>query len=128
MSELPAVPRGLETLYERTLDCVHCGLCLQSCPTYRETGRELASPRGRIYLARGVAEGRIPLDGVAAREMYDCLGCRACETACPSGVRYGELLEEARAAVERGTTRHRLRRPTRPTRRCAHRGPSPACG
>ena len=59
-------PAGLETLYERTLDCVHCGLCLPVCPTYRVTGREISSPRGRIYLARGVAEGRIPLEGVAS--------------------------------------------------------------
>jgi len=97
----PRVPAGLETLYARSLDCVHCGLCLRACPTYVETGRESSSPRGRIYLARGVAEGRVPLEGLTSEEMYLCLGCRACETACPSGVRYGELLEEARAAVER---------------------------
>ena len=103
-------PAGLATLYERTLDCVHCGLCLESCPTYRETGRELSSPRGRIYLMRGVAEQRIPLAGVAAEEMYLCLGCRACETVCPSGVRYGELLEEAHAAVERAGARRGLAR------------------
>ena len=98
-------PSGLGALYERSLDCVHCGLCLSSCPTYVETGREASSPRGRIYLARGVAEGRISLGGVASEEFYACLGCRACETACPSGVRYGELLEEARAAVEREDAR-----------------------
>jgi len=86
-------------LYRRTLDCVHCGLCLSSCPTYVATGSELSSPRGRIYLLRGVAEGRIDLAAVVAEEMQLCLGCRACESACPSGVEYGALLELGRAAV-----------------------------
>jgi len=86
-------------ILERTLDCVHCGLCLSSCPTYRETGREPSSPRGRIYLFRGVAEGRIGLDADVASEAHLCLGCRACETACPSGVEYGRLLELVRADV-----------------------------
>lgn len=90
----------LDALYEGTLDCVHCGLCLDACPTYRETGREISSPRGRVYLMRAAAEGRMPLGEVMAEEMYLCLGCRACETACPSGVRYGALVEEARAAVD----------------------------
>lgn len=88
-------------LYTRSLDCVHCGLCLPTCPTYRETGRESSSPRGRIYLARGVAEGKLALSDAVAEEMYLCLGCRACETACPSGVRFGSLLEQMRAEVER---------------------------
>ncbi len=92
----PSIPREL---YPKTLDCVHCGLCLPVCPTYRETGRETSSPRGRVYLMRGVAEGRIPLGEVVAEEAQLCLGCRACETACPSGVRFGALLEETRAAV-----------------------------
>jgi len=82
------------------LDCVHCGLCLETCPTYRETGRETSSPRGRIYLMRGVAEGRIPLGDTVAEEAYLCLGCRACETACPSGVHFGAMVELARAEVE----------------------------
>ncbi len=91
---------GLEALHPGTLDCVHCGLCLSSCPTYRVTGRETSSPRGRIYLMRGVAEGEVPLSDTLAEEAYLCLGCRACETACPSGVAFGSLLEQARAVVD----------------------------
>jgi glycolate oxidase iron-sulfur subunit len=86
-------------IYRRSLDCVHCGLCLTSCPTYLETGRETSSPRGRIYLMRGVAEGRIELAGTVAEEAFLCLGCRACESACPAGVGYGAMLELARADV-----------------------------
>jgi Fe-S oxidoreductase len=89
-----------EEIYRRALDCVHCGICLPVCPTYRETGRESSSPRGRIYLLRGVVEGRIPLGEPVAEEAWLCLGCRACETVCPSGVRFGSLLELARAEVE----------------------------
>lgn len=88
------------SIYEKSLDCVHCGLCLPTCPTYIETGREGSSPRGRIYLLRAVAEGRTPLSDAVAEESYLCLGCRACETACPSGVRFGSMVELARAGVE----------------------------
>jgi glycolate oxidase iron-sulfur subunit len=95
---------------ERSLDCVHCGLCLPVCPTYRETGRETSSPRGRIYLMRGVAEGRLPLTEAVAEEAYLCLGCRACETACPSGVRFGSMLERTRAGVDRAGLRGRFAR------------------
>jgi glycolate oxidase iron-sulfur subunit len=86
--------------YQATLDCVHCGLCLPHCPTYQETGRESSSPRGRIYLMRGVAEGRLPLDEHVTFEMGFCLACRACESACPAGVRYGHLVETMRAEID----------------------------
>lgn len=98
--ERSPLARGLgERLYADTLDCVHCGLCLTSCPTYRATGRETASPRGRVYLMRGLAEGRLEDTELLEQEAFVCLGCRACETACPSGVRYGEMLEHARDAI-----------------------------
>jgi glycolate oxidase iron-sulfur subunit len=96
--------------YAATLDCVHCGLCLPHCPTYQETGRESSSPRGRIYLMRGVAEGRIPLDGLVAGEMSFCLACRACESACPAGVRYGHLVEGMRAEIDARGARSRVAR------------------
>ena len=92
-------------IYEKSLDCVHCGLCLPTCPTYRETGRESSSPRGRIYMLRAVAEGRFPLSDVISEEAYLCLGCRACETACPSGVEFGSMLERARAEIDRSGSR-----------------------
>jgi Fe-S oxidoreductase len=104
------VENDLAGLLPGTLDCVHCGLCLPVCPTYRLTGRETSSPRGRVYLMRGVAEGRIELGAAVAEEAYFCLGCRACETACPSGVRYGALLERTRAAVEQRGLRAGLER------------------
>ncbi len=81
--------------------CVHCGLCLSSCPTYRETGLEMASPRGRIYLMRAVDEGRIGLESAVFQEQINlCLNCRACEAVCPSGVQYGAILEASRAQLE----------------------------
>ncbi|NJN16350.1 MAG: 4Fe-4S dicluster domain-containing protein [Oscillochloris sp.] len=81
--------------------CVHCGLCLSSCPTYRETGLEMSSPRGRIYLMKAVDEGRIGLDSeVFQEQMSQCLNCRACEAVCPSGVEYGAILEASRAQIE----------------------------
>ena len=100
---LPIDPRA----YERGLACVHCGLCLPACPTYTQTGHEAESPRGRIQLMLGLAEGKIePTDAV--RQHLDlCLDCRGCETVCPSGVVYHELLEDTRArlAASRTATR-----------------------
>jgi glycolate oxidase iron-sulfur subunit len=86
--------------YELLFDCVHCGLCLEACPTYALTRAEMDSPRGRIYLMKALADGRLPLDSDAARHLDLCLGCRGCETACPSGVHYGRLIEDARTFVE----------------------------
>jgi len=83
------------------LDCVHCGLCLPTCPTYLMTGLETASPRGRVYLIRSVEEGQGRISPVFVKHLDQCLGCLACQTACPSGVSYGNLLEAARGQIER---------------------------
>src|SRR5688572_23009958 len=88
--------------YELILDCVHCGLCTASCPTYVETGNEADSPRGRIYLMRSVIDETLALDADVKRHLDLCLNCRACETACPSGVQYGKLIEPFREYMERG--------------------------
>lgn len=87
-------------------DCVHCGFCLTACPTYLETGNELDSPRGRIYLMKSAIEGRIPMGEALVKHLDLCLGCLACETACPSGVDYSQLIEASRSQIER-----RYRRP-----------------
>jgi glycolate oxidase iron-sulfur subunit len=86
--------------YKLLLDCVHCGLCTAACPTFVETGDENESPRGRIYLMRGVADGRLELNDRVRRHLELCLDCRACETACPSGVQYGKLIEPFRVAMD----------------------------
>lgn len=91
--------------YEKALSCIHCGLCLSSCPTYLETGNENDSPRGRIYLMRAVQAGRLPIGGTAVDHIDRCLGCRACEAVCPSGVPYGDLLEHTRDHVEKNYAR-----------------------
>jgi len=81
------------------LDCVHCGLCLSSCPTYRVLGSEMDSPRGRIYLMRAFDEGRAQITPSFEEHMFRCLDCRACETACPAGVQFGHLIEEMRGRI-----------------------------
>jgi glycolate oxidase iron-sulfur subunit len=108
-------PRFVET--EKLLACVHCGLCQSACPTYLELGTEADSPRGRIHLMRALEEGRLEPSPEVVRHLDLCLGCRACETACPSGVQYGALIEAARPWVER----HRAA-PARLARRLLARG------
>ena len=83
---------GQNVDYERFMDCVHCGLCLGACPTYLQTGNENDSPRGRIYLWRAVTDGRISLDETVRHHLDLCLECLACETACPSGVQYRQII------------------------------------
>lgn len=87
--------------YEKFLDCVHCGLCTSYCPTYLETGDENNSPRGRIYLMRAVTDGRLEMTPTVKRHLDLCLDCRSCETACPSGVQYGRLIEPFRVEMQR---------------------------
>ncbi len=86
--------------YSVVQQCMHCGLCLPTCPTYDATKLERNSPRGRISLMRAIADGRLEATTAFADEMYFCLGCLACMTACPAGVNYAELFEHARAEAE----------------------------
>ncbi|MFQ5798724.1 MAG: (Fe-S)-binding protein, partial [Bacteroidota bacterium] len=81
--------------------CIHCGLCLPSCPTYALTGLEKSSPRGRIRLIKSIAEGRLDISDSFVDEMYFCLDCQACQTVCPAGVQYGSLVDAARAQIAR---------------------------
>src|ERR1700759_5144624 len=104
-SVLTVIPDHRDGPAQHDLDkCVHCGLCLNACPTYRELGLEMDSPRGRVYQMVQVANGAAISDSY--REHIDlCLACRGCESACPSGVKYGRLVEAARADIE-----HRVKR------------------
>jgi glycolate oxidase iron-sulfur subunit len=98
MSTLLTNPIAREN--DKLLACIHCGLCLEACPTYVITGDENDGPRGRLYLMRAVGEGRLASDSSAFERHIDrCLGCRACEQVCPAGVEYGQLLEAARGEL-----------------------------
>lgn len=113
MTETPARPGAFDALHppQRELvdDCVHCGFCLPSCPTYDLWGEEMDSPRGRIYLMKEGLEGE-PMTDTMVGHFDACLGCMACVTACPSGVQYGTLITETRAQVERNHQRGRWER------------------
>ena len=99
---MPSAVNLLKTMdYSVVQQCMHCGMCLPTCPTYMETKRERNSPRGRIALMRSIADGDLTVSREFADEMYYCLGCLACETACPAGVQYADLFETARAEIER---------------------------
>src|SRR5262245_47009024 len=99
-NSIASLQTSLNAETEKLLGCIHCGLCLPACPTYQQLGNENDSPRGRIFLMRAVAEGRLNADSASFERHIDlCLGCRACETACPAGVRYGSLLESARETI-----------------------------
>jgi len=91
--------RGLD--YSVVQKCIHCGFCLPSCPTYDATKKETSSPRGRIAMMRAVADGKLEASAAFADEMYFCLGCLACQTACPAGVDFAHLIEMGRAESER---------------------------
>src|SRR5690348_9788070 len=95
--------RGTHT-YDLIRQCIHCGFCLPTCPTYAVLGVEMDSPRGRIYQMQAVADGRVEISPEFVEHMYCCLGCRACETACPSGVQFGKLIESAREQIQLAST------------------------
>ncbi|WP_246096217.1 (Fe-S)-binding protein [Paenibacillus sinopodophylli] len=86
--------------YDQLTNCMRCGFCLPACPTFRETGFEPESPRGRIALMKAVADGIMEPDQAFQNQMNQCLGCRACEPACPADVKYGQLIEQAKDAIE----------------------------
>jgi glycolate oxidase iron-sulfur subunit len=97
ITPITSINAALAAEEQKLLACIHCGLCLEACPTYVATGNENDGPRGRLYLMRAVAEGRLENTSEAFKRHIDrCLGCRACEQACPAGVQYGQLLEASR--------------------------------
>lgn len=96
--------------YTRTLDCVHCGLCIPFCPTHGISGREADSPRGRIYLMRGYAEGTLPFTRESHRHLEQCIVCRNCETVCPSGIRMADMMESFREELNHAIPRKSWRR------------------
>src|ERR1051325_6375722 len=100
--------RGLD--YSVVQQCMHCGLCLPTCPTYDATKIERNSPRGRIALMRAIADDKLDVTRTFAEEMYFCLGCLACMTACPAGVNYAQLFEHTRAEAERSKSLDNPRR------------------
>ncbi|MFC0211149.1 (Fe-S)-binding protein [Paenibacillus chartarius] len=93
--------------YDQLTNCMRCGFCLPACPTFKETGIEAESPRGRISLMKATVDGLLEPNVRFEEQMSHCLGCRACEPACPADVKYGRLIEQARDAIEDHTTRHR---------------------
>ena len=101
----------IETFADRSKKleaCIHCGLCLEACPTYLVTGEEMSSPRGRIYLMKALEDGRIKATNEKFIEHENsCLVCRSCETACPSGVEFGILMEQTREII--GESAHILK-------------------
>ncbi len=97
-ADKPNYLKGLD--YSVLQQCMHCGMCLPSCPTYDTTGLERNSPRGRIAWMRAIADGELEVNKAFADEMYYCLGCLACKTACPANVDYPQLFEMARAQIE----------------------------
>ncbi|MEE8586167.1 MAG: FAD-binding and (Fe-S)-binding domain-containing protein [Acidobacteriota bacterium] len=96
--------------FSLNLDCIHCGLCLSACPTYQILGSETDSPRGRIYLMKAAWQGRIELDDKAVSHLDGCLACRACESACPSGVRFEWMLAQTRSEIRKQDPGHWLLR------------------
>src|SRR2546426_9692707 len=104
VQESPAKIPGPLSLHGLSVEgvnqCVHCGLCLAYCPTFSELGTEMDSPRGRIFLIKSLAEGRVALTDSVAEHLSLCLDCRACETVCPARVPYGRLIEAAKAEIE----------------------------